>query len=305
MSNRLAIVPAALLVAAMLGGCAGPVLTVRHDLPAAVPLPPGVARLEAGDFGVTPPELAAMGEFVACRLGERFKALWPDAGGKALRVGGTIVLKTRDDAGSREVRVYDAKAAKWVTAVLPTLTRTASADVNFAVADGSVRVFGVDARQEYTSAADPRVRGETGLERPDDPARMPPADTAFKEMLEACAEEFVGMVQPLSLTVRLETRGTLNGAGSAGLKAAKAGDYAEAQRLCREAATGDPKSADLHFNLAAVSEAAGDLSTARAEYEAAAKLKPEDDAAKEGAVRAARLMERIAGEQARVNVTGR
>jgi len=51
--TRWATVLLAALTAGM-AGCAAPVLSVRHTLPAAVPLPEGARMVRVGEFTVTP-----------------------------------------------------------------------------------------------------------------------------------------------------------------------------------------------------------------------------------------------------------
>jgi len=156
------------------------------------------------------------------------------------------------------------------------------------------RLFTIETRRSYTSPEDPRVRGELGLDRPDDPARVPPADDILKELLAQCADEFFDMISPREVTADVPMRGTWNADGSAGLKAAEAGDFAAAVGHLEAAVAAEPKDVNLLFNLAAACEAAGNLEEALAHYKAVVeRTQGQDAVAAEAAQRVERVLKRL------------
>jgi len=267
-----AVLAAALLTAA---GCTAPVLTVRHAAPAALPLPRGVTGLRAAALRVEPAGKAACGATAADLLGERLAAMGlaapADAGPGAaavLHVGGTMRVETSDRSGVRSLRQWDAATRRWTTVEAPSLVRTAAVHVTFTLtAPGAARpMISFDARQAYDSTADPRVRGDLGLERPDDPARVPADDQVLRELLAACVERFCEAIRPVEVTAQVALRPTLQGDGAAGLRAAQEGRTAEAVEHFQAAVAAKPDDAGLRFNLAAACEAAGRIEDALAQY---------------------------------------
>ena len=171
--------------------------------------------------------------------------------------------------------------------------RTVKTRVSFAVQrpDAARPLVVIEVERTYGSLADPRVRGEAGLERPDDPKRVPPADTAIRELLTECADAFCGMVRPLVVTVEVRMRPTGQADGAAGLKAAKKADYGAALEHFKAATAAAPKDVSLLFDRAVAAEAAGDLADALKHYQAVAKAtKDRDTVAVESALRVERVM---------------
>ncbi len=260
--------------AAATAGCAAPVLSVRHVLPAPVTLPEGTEMVRVGDFRVHPPGHDAAAVLTEA-LQKRLSRHWAidgdaDARARAVRLTGRITLKTDEQRATRTVRLYDEAAGAWQTRQVPTLVRTASAHVTCRVARPGTKepLFALEADRAYDSTADPQVRGELGLGRPDDPDRVPPTDTILADLLVGCAEDVVAMLSPQAVEAEVRTRGTLDGLGNDGLKAAETGDLETAARLLTEAVEKHPDDATLRFDLAAVLEAAGRLEAALAHYEA-------------------------------------
>jgi len=283
--------------AAAMAGCAAPVLSIRHSLPAAVPLPAGTEMVRVGAFTVTPPDrkpaAAALAEALQKRLSRRW-AIDGDAAtrARAVQVTGEIAIATEESRGTRRVRRYDETAGAWRERQVPTLVRTASAHVTFRLRRPGAKetLFAVEADRSYDSTADPRVRGKSGLDRPDDPARVPPTDQVLAELLEGCAEDFVEMVAPQVVTAEVKTRGTWDGLAGNGLKAAEAGDLETAVRHLTAAVEKRPDDPALRFDLAAVLEAAGQLKEALGHYEAVLERADGKDAE---ATLAAQRVERV------------
>jgi len=271
---RWATVLLAALTAAM-AGCAAPVLPVRHTLPAAVPLPEGTRMVRVGEFTVTPTGRKTAVAALTGSLQQRLSRHWAidgdaDARARAVRVTGEIVLETEDARGTRRLRRYGEETGAWRQQEVPTLVRTGSARVTFRLArpGADEPLFAVEADRAYTSTSDPRVRGELGLARPDDPARVPPTDTILAELLDGCAEDFVEMIAPQAVEAEVATRGTWNEEANAGLEAVEAGRLDAAVRHLAAAVEARPDDAALRFDLAAVLEAAGRLEEALRHYEA-------------------------------------
>lgn len=260
--------------AALVAGCTAPVLSVRHSLPAAVPMPAGTQVLHIGTFTVTPPDrqaaAAAMTEALQTHL-SRHWAIDGDARARAHTVGvtGTIAIATSEKSGTRRLRQYDEATGAWREHEVPTFVRTASAHVTFRLnRPGDAHPLGaVDVARAYDSTADPRVRGALGLARPDDPEHLPPADQVVRELIEACADAFAGMIAPNTVEAEVKTRGTLSGKANDGLKAAEAGDLDNAVQHLALAVAENPDDVTLWFNLAAALEAAGHLEKALGHYE--------------------------------------
>ncbi|MFO8011769.1 MAG: tetratricopeptide repeat protein [Phycisphaerae bacterium] len=283
--------------AAAMAGCAAPVLSVRHDLPAAVPLPEDARMVRVGDFSVHPPGHDDAAAVLTQGLQKRLSRHWAidgdaDTRARAVRLTGAVAIKTDDARGTRRVRRYDKAAGAWREAEVPTLVRTASAHVTCRVARPGTKepLFAVEADRSYDSTADPQVRGELGLGRPDDPDRVPPTDTILADLLDGCAEDVVAMLSPQAVEAEVRTRGTLDGLGNDGLKAAEQDDLETAVRLLTEAVTKHPDDAALRFDLAAVLEAAGRLEAALEHY--VAVLEQTDGRDADAAV-AARRVERV------------
>ena len=282
-------------------GCGGPIVTVRHALPAALPLPDGVQMVRVGTFNVQPAGRREVASLMTEALQKRLSRHWAidgDAGAraKALEVGGTVAVETKDVKGSRNIRQWTGEKREWVAVEVPTLVRSATVAVEFGVfrPGAKERLLTVETRRSYTSPEDPRVRGELGLERPDDPARVPPADEILRELVGRCADEFLDMIAPREVTADVPMRGTWNADGSAGLKAAEQGDFAEAVRHLEAAVASDPGDDNLLFDLAAACEAAGRLKDALTHYKAVLEgTKGQDAVAAEAAQRVERVLKRL------------
>lgn len=275
------------------GGCA-PTLTISHALPAAVPLPEGGA-VRVGRITVQPADRQPLADAAAKMLEERLSGLPPRGQGPGLSIDGTIRVQVDDESGTRQVRLWDAGAGAWKSATVPSLVRNIGMEADFLVQRGGERLFAVPVRQKYSSAKDPRVLGDLGLGRTDDPAAVLPVDSLEQELLAACVDSFVGMLRPYSVEVQVPLRATLDGDGAAGLDAAAKGLLNVAEERLRAAVEKNPRDAGLKFNLAAVLEAAGRLQEAARYYLSAAELAGNrDPEAAKGADRTKKIHQRTA-----------
>jgi hypothetical protein len=301
---------AAVTALCLVAGCA-PELTVRHVMPAGLPLPPEIALMNAGTFTVRAEpkgDFAALASFAQETLAKRLadvslRSAAPREGAeitpdRCATVGGTIHVSWQDQRGRRVVRRRGGEAGELKKVELPSLIREVDVRVEFAVrrASGGEALGAAEVRRSYNSAADPRVRGELGLGRADDPSRVPAADDVLKELMSDCIEAFCRLAQPVEVTARLALRGVSGQSAEAGLKAARDGQYPQAAAHFAEALRAKPEETDLHFNLAATAEVGGDLETALKHYEQARGTKPPDAEAKPdaeaeaGALRVGRVL---------------
>jgi tetratricopeptide (TPR) repeat protein len=287
----------AFLLVAAAAGCAPPVLAVRHRLAPDLPIPAGAARVRFGEFTVADGPADGYAAFVAERLTERLDAsggygvATREATGPAdLVVGARLGMETKDVEQPRTVRRLNPDTRQMEIFDVPGLVRTVEVLAAFDVqVVRTGRKIGVETRRSYRSTDDPRTRGPLGLERPDDPANVPAAETIVRELLGACVEEFVGMLAPGEVTARIPLRPAPGPSGAKGLEAARRGDYAGAIAHFEEALKANPRNMDLLFDLAAVSECAGELQAALELYRKVQELTGDRDvAAHEGAVRVAR-----------------
>ena len=285
-----------LLVAAAVG-CAPPALAVRHRLAPDVPIPAGAARVRLGEFAVAAGPNDAYAAFVAERLTARLEAggaytvATREATGPAdLVVVAGLRMETKDVEQSRTVRRLNPDTRQMEIFDVPGLVRTVEVLAAFDVrVERTGRKISVETRRSYRSTDDPRTRGPLGLDRPDDPANVPAAETIVRELLDACVKEFVGMLAPGEVTARIPLRPAPGPSGAKGLEAARRGEYAAAVGHFKDALKTNPDDANLLFDLAAVSECAGELQAALELYRKVQKLTGDRDvAAREGAVRAAR-----------------
>lgn len=236
--------------------CQAPSVSVRHELPAAVAMPAGPITFTVGEFraDANAPTSAAdtMRRILQRRLGSS-----TSAAGNAVEVSGTVSLRVTDMR-------HDA--------LQPSLVRRVEARVDCVLQQDNRRLGVIEVRRSYNSAADPNVCGALGLERADDPARVPPAEKVVPALLEQCADVLVRMVTPVFVMKEIRLRPYDGPAAQKGFAAASEKRYREAMFAFQAAlpATRDGSPA-AHFNLAASAEAAGDLLTALEHYQSAAK----------------------------------
>lgn len=299
-----ALAVAAISICLSAAGCAPPVVSVHHKLPAALPLPADITALKVGQFviaesGPAPsagpgakavtitPELAS---FITRGLARHMAETLPGAADAPGIVGGSVDVSIVDTRGLRKVFHMDPGGKGTVPVEVATLVRTARLRVEFAVsraADG--QGMGIaEVVRAYNSSADAAVRGELGLERPDDPNRVPPVETILEGLLGQCAQAFGRMITPTPADAEIQLRA----AGGAGVNkafaAARKGDWPQAVAAFTKALAADPENPALHFNLAAAAEAGGQLDLAAQHYEQALKLSGQKDVEAQDAARRCR-----------------
>jgi len=285
-------------------GCGPPVLAVRHRLAPDLPIPAGAARVRLGEFTVADGPADGYAAFVAERLAERLEAsggygvATREARGSAdLVVGARLGIQAKDVEQPRTVRRLNPDTRQMELFDVPGLVRTVEVLAAFDVQIlRTGRKIGVETRRSYRSTDDPRTRGPLGLDRPDDPANVPAAETIVRELLGACVEEFVGMLAPGEVTARIPLRPAPGPSGAKGLEAARRGEYAAAVGHFKDALKAKPDDANLLFDLAAVSECAGELEAALELYRKVQELTGDRDVgAHESAVRVARAAGSVDG----------
>ena len=288
---------AAAILAAAAAGCDAPVVTIRHRLPADVPLAGRSFLVE--DFAAVGDADADDGRRLARRVVEALSdggyfsaAVAGQSAGDARdgRIGGTVEIVFREQRGRRDVRVWDGQAKQVTSRPVATLSRSCDAVATFLVrSPAGAAPVRIETRASYHSAADARARGADGLGRGDAPERIGPRSEIVAGLLAVCAERFARMIQPGELTATARMRPTGDRDGAAGIAAVEAGDYAAAVGHFAAAVKRRPDNVDLLFDLAVAEEAAGSVEAARGRYEKVLALRPKDRQAQAALKRAAAL----------------
>ncbi len=249
---------------AALAGCAGPEITIRHVLPADLPVPAELP-LAAGEFTAVAGE-QAYADFAAGELAKRIAAAGRDgsAGGS---ISARVWVHTDESKGKRAIRRYNPQQRATETVDVSTLRRTARVRVDFALAgpDGQP-LAPAETRGQYDSSDDPRARGPLGLGRADAPQFVPSAQTIVQELLTGCVDIFWHMIEPRVVSATVRLRPSAGRHGRTGQQAAADRDFARAVEAFSSAVAADPRNTDLAFNLAVCLEAAGRLKVALLTY---------------------------------------
>ena len=295
-----ALAVAAISVCFSAAGCAPPVVSVHHKLPAALPLPTDITGLRVGQFILAESPQAAAGQGTqAVKVTPELASLMTDGLTRELTetlpavadgpgiVGGTLHLAITDTRGVRTVLRMDPADKSTTPVKVATLVRTVRLRVDFAVsrAAGGEGMGIAEVVREYDSAADAAVRGELGLERPDDPNRVPPVETILDGLLAQCAQAFTRMVTPTPADAEIPLRSAGGAPASEAFDAARKGNWPQALAAFSKAVAADPENPTLHFNLAATAEADDQLDLAARHYEQALKLSGEKDIEAQDAAR--------------------
>ena len=212
---RLAQFPA--FAAAALLSCVGCARTValRHVLPAAAPITGRFSALRLKSLNVTPKEHTGL-ETVFKNEAVKHRHEWTFLGGPLHTMGlpptpadveVTVHVEAKDTKGLRHIRRWDPKTKQTAEVEVPTLVRSVQVRADFlAVPRGGGKNTAVELRREWKSTEDPRVRGELGLERPDDPQRVPDTRTVVAELFGQCVERFCAMVSPVVVSADVKRR---------------------------------------------------------------------------------------------------
>lgn len=286
-------------------GCGGPVISVRHVLPPDLPAPYDARAVTVGQFTVASGQKYPCADKVARMLKERLERRIREnmnvsagkvtSGAGAVIVTGEIHVEAKDVKATRTIRRRGSDASAPASQEVETLVRTVSVRVDFIITrqQDKVRLGAAETRQAYSSLTDPRVRGDLGLGRPDDPAGAPDTGTVVNELLGKCVDTFCRMITPPVVAAEIQLRGTLQADGRKALSAAEAKDFQAALAHARSAVQAEPDNVNLLFNLAAVAEACGELKTALIYYEDVVKrTNGRDRQAQEAAVRVRRVLAR-------------
>lgn len=321
---------AALSVCLAAGSCAPPTVSLHTYLPAALPLP-WFTRLRVGEFtvvdaGAPPgggaatqadapsatvavPVTPALAKFVNARLDEhlymkerinpRLAETQPAGAGGEYFINGTIRAAIRDTRGSRRVQLRAPSTQPAMSKELPTLVRRVRLQVEFAVtwagkgeAPGGRDLGTVEVVRAYDSALDPAVRGELGLERPDDPNRVPPVEAIVDDLLAQCARAFRCMISPTPIGALVRLRPAWGPEADKAFAAIREHSYGLVVEEFRKALAVDPNSPARIFNFAVAAEAGDEFDLAERHYQRAYGLSGEkDDEAYDGARRCRRVIE--------------
>lgn len=283
MQNHRVLAGAILL--SILAGCEAPVVSVRHPLPPDVPIherPIAVAEFRAPEGGNQ-----QYGRFYAAQLSDRLSL--PGSREAHLATGaeadlhGLIECKATEHAGVRELRYWDPSSGTLRTEVVPTLRRDAEVRVvHLLSSEPGAPEARVETSASYSSAADPRTRGDSGLLRGDRPEVIPSEEDIVKELLVACSDQFAMMVRPRDISVEVVLRPGGGAEGASGIAAMERQEFEVAVRHFRDGVRRSPGSANLLFNLAVAEEAAGHQAHSLKHYEAALLMLPSDAAVQQG-----------------------
>ena len=283
------------LLAMLLAGCGAPTVAVSHTLPAAVPLPADIGQLQTGNIAITGYD-AVMAAPAKDMLAKRLAEAKLPAGSQTARVDVKVVISVVDTQAQRQMRRVNPQTRQIEIVDLPSLVRTIDLKAEFAIVDiaGGKVLLGVDTQRSYTSTGDPRMWGELGLARPDDPDQVPPTDTILREMFADCVEEFCNMLAPIVVTETIQMRRSLTGLQAPGLKAVEAGDFAAALSHFQDTAVTNSSDMTTTFNLAVIAEKTGQLELAHKNYEfAVGNSNNTDEEAIAGAQRVRRIISRM------------
>ncbi|MCK4626338.1 MAG: hypothetical protein KAV00_13555 [Phycisphaerae bacterium] len=284
-------------------GCGGPVLSIRHVLPPDLPAPYYAQAITVGRFTTASgPENSyadktaeILKEQLVRRIREGKSTDLGNSGIGPVIVTGEVHVETKDRKGNKTIRRRGSEASVLTSSEVETLIRTAVVRVDFIITRKSdnVRLGAAETRRAYSSLTDPRVRGDLGLGRPDDPAAVPKAGTIVNELLEKCVDTFCRMITPPVVVAEVQLRGTLQADGQKALAAAEARNWKYALAHARAAVRAEPNNVNLLFNLAAIAEACGELKTALDRYEQVVKQTGgRDRQAGEAVVRLRRVLAR-------------
>ena len=286
-------------------GCGGPVLSIRHVLPSDLPAPYSAQAITVGQFTMASGSKDSYADKVAEALKERLvRRIRESKFGDGASLTGPVIVtgevhvETKDVKGTRTIRRRSSDASVMASHEVETLVRTAVVRVDFIITRKSdnVRLGAAEARQAYSSLTDPRVRGDLGLGRPDDPASVPEGGTIVNALLGKCVDTFCRMITPPVVVAEVQLRGTLQADGQKALAAVEAVDYKGRKHAlvhAHAAVRAEPNNVNLLFNLAAIAESYGELKTALDHYEKVVKLTGgRDRQAGEAVVRLRRVMAR-------------
>jgi len=279
------------VLACALAGCGGPTVTITHHLPGAAPMPDGVTSFRAAALSIEGFSEGGITFTMTKMLGEKLSAL-SRPGGSAVVVNATARVTVSETKGTARLRRRNPKTRKLEAIELPSLVRKVDVEADFTVArPGGEQIVTVETRRSYNSAEDPRIRGELGLQRPDDPVLVPLTGQIVRELLVECADALCRMLASDEIVVESAMRPTSVREGRRGLTAAEKGDYGEAKGHFEAGLKRFPDSKPLWFNLALAAEAADDLEAALQAYDQlVTRSGGRDTEADEGATRTRRIL---------------
>ncbi|MBN2376444.1 MAG: tetratricopeptide repeat protein [Sedimentisphaerales bacterium] len=268
-------------------GCAGPRITVRHELPRVVDLPEDSRFVADGDFLVQGYDSQEVTKKLKEAIAERFSGF---SGDSVIEVGGRVVISHEDHLSMRQVSMWNYKLREEIIKEVDSLVRQVDVAVEFTLMRAGAEPVVIAVRHEYSSRGDPRVWGELGMERVDDPDRVPAVAEIVEDLLSDCVETLYGIVAGVELVEEVQMRATLNSAAGQGAAAAEKGDFAGAIDHLQAAHEQNPKDVNVAYNLAVVLEAAGRLEEALAKYLLAEELSGGDEQIRKDAERVEKVL---------------
>lgn len=272
-SIRPAAALAGILLAVLAGGCEAPTVTVRHELPAVLPVDPRQDTLDIRPVNVTADANAADMNLRADKLADSTQKRlieglrpWVRSSGEgtdgAVAIASDLRVGVQDRIHQRSER--QGRPGQMQTVQLDSLVRKVDVRLRcaFTPAGADRPAMVVQVRRDYSSLADANVRGSLGLHRGDDPHRIPAAEAVARELAGRCAAAMAEILQPPVLEANVPLRGSLNGRAAAGVQALAAGDAQKAVAELQAAHRQAPQDPAILFDLAVAYESAGQLQQA-------------------------------------------
>ncbi len=281
------------VLAGIFAGCETPVVSIRHSLPADVPL--AAESLAVSDFTVAGDGDEQYGRDYAKQLADELN----EANSREAHVAtgdkdglhGIIEYSVTEHSGSRKLRYWDASTGQLETKKVPTLRRDVDLRVvHLVTPEADAPEARVETTAMYTSAADPRTRGDSGLLRGDRPEAIPSGQEILDELLATSAERFAMMVHRRELSADIPLRPAAGKDTVAGFEAAEKRDFEAAVQHFSNALARSGENPNLLFNLAVAEEAAGLYGDSLEHYEAVLQKRADDEIAREAVKRLRRLI---------------
>ena len=291
-----------------LGGCEDKPISLRYDRPAAYEIPASVKRIAVAEFGGTSAEDKKYGNIAADQVAslldefnkkynryqlvdrKRLRAILDERdmqmaisdSASAAEVGkladvegmiyGSVNVAHRDEQASRTSFDISSRMPKTIHYT----KRYCMASVNFTLDDISTgkTLTTVTATREYDSDKDSKG-GASSLTKAMgfSSDNLPPPEQVLNRLIGECVEEFVQKISPHTIEVSVKMEKGKSKVVETGNKLARAGEYAEAMELYRQAVEAKGDDDGAMFDLGLMCEATRDFTQAEQWYSKAFALK--------------------------------
>lgn len=265
---RFLLLSAVLCGVAACAGCVAPVVEIHHQAPADIVIP--------SNTHVTEVRASGPGDGLAREhLRSRLECMFPAGGGKpAATIEADVRIDFDQSAGERQVRLLEPRK-ELASRPLATLKQSLGVSCRFLLSRQGEPPVVIAAAAHYRSVDDPRVRGELGLTRGDDPAKIPPFEQVLRETLDDCLSQLSALAAAPAQHSRIRLRYDMH--SLTGFSQVAKGHYAQAAAALARQASRHPDNKDLLFNLAVVEERLGLWADAIAHYQRVLDLSEGED----------------------------